>query len=89
MPKGFGYKHLIIPAPPPPTVTTDTDVASIGIKLYVPAVVYNCDPGVTAGVTLLLVALLALVPTEFVAVTMNVYCVPAVNPVTAIVPEPA
>ena len=29
------------------------------------------------------------VPTLFVAVTVNVYAVPVVNPVTVIVPEPA
>jgi hypothetical protein len=61
----------------------------VGIKLYVPAVAYVVELGVTTGVTLLLTALLALAPAEFVAVTVNVYVVPAVNPVTSIVPEPA
>jgi hypothetical protein len=37
----------------------------------------------------LLAALAALVPTAFVAVTVNVYEVPFVKPVTLIVPEPA
>jgi hypothetical protein len=36
----------------------------------------------------LLAALAALFPTEFVATTVNVYAVFAVNPVTVIVPEP-
>jgi hypothetical protein len=36
----------------------------------------------------LLSALYALSPTEFVALTLNVYEVPAVNPVILIVPEP-
>jgi len=38
---------------------------------------------------LLLAALATEVPIEFVAVTVNVYDVAAVNPVTDIVPEPA
>jgi hypothetical protein len=59
------------------------------MKLYEPAVVYNCEPGGATGVALLLIALLALVPTEFVAVMVNVYGVPVVNPDTVIVPEPA
>jgi len=37
----------------------------------------------------LLAALGELVPIEFVAVTVKVYVVPAVRPVTVIVPEPA
>jgi hypothetical protein len=52
-------------------------------------VVYSCCPGVTVVVIELLEALAALVPAEFVAVTVNVYEVTAVNPVTVIVPEPA
>jgi hypothetical protein len=38
---------------------------------------------------LLLAALEAPVPTEFVAATVKVYAVPEVNPVTVIVPDPA
>lgn len=41
------------------------------------------------GVTLLDAALEELVPTELVAVTVNVYAVPVVKPDTVIVPEPA
>jgi len=41
-------------------------------------------PGVVAGVTELLVADAVLVPTAFVAVTVNVYDVPFVSPVTVI-----
>ena len=42
------------------------------------------------SVVILLLAELALeVPIEFVAVTVKVYVVPPVNPVTVIVPEPA
>jgi hypothetical protein len=37
----------------------------------------------------LLAALAALVPAEFVAVTVKVYAVFAVKPLTVIVPEPA
>jgi hypothetical protein len=40
-------------------------------------------------VILLLAALAALVPTEFVAVTVNVYAVLEVSPEIEIVPEPA
>ena len=40
-------------------------------------------------VILLLTPLAALVPTLLVALTVNVYAVPAVKPVTVIVPEPA
>ena len=40
-------------------------------------------------VILLLAPLAALVPTLLVAVTVNVYAVPAVKPATVIVPEPA
>jgi hypothetical protein len=43
----------------------------------------------STGVTLLLAALGALVPAEFVAVTVNVYEVFVVKPVTLIVPDPA
>jgi hypothetical protein len=46
-------------------------------------------PGTVAGVTLLLAALAGPVPTELVAVTVNVYAVPVVSPETVIVPEPA
>jgi hypothetical protein len=41
-------------------------------------------PGNTLGVTLLLELLAALLPAELIAVTVNVYAVPAVNPVTVI-----
>jgi hypothetical protein len=42
----------------------------------------------TVGVTLLLAALAALVPTALVAVTVNVYAVPVVSPETVIGEEP-
>jgi hypothetical protein len=58
-------------------------------QLYEPGVVYICEPIGGGGVTLLLAELAELVPTEFVAVTVNVYAVPIVNPDTVIVPEPA
>jgi hypothetical protein len=46
-------------------------------------------PGTVNGVILLLALLAELVPTLFVAFTVNVYAVPRVNPGTLIVPEPA
>jgi hypothetical protein len=46
-------------------------------------------PGTLADVTLLEAALGALVPAEFVAVTVNVYAVLAAKPLTVTVPEPA
>jgi hypothetical protein len=42
-------------------------------------------PGTVAGVTLLEASDAALVPTAFVAVTVNVYAVPLVRPVTVAV----
>ena len=57
--------------------------------VYVPGVVYCCCPVIGRGVTLLDAALAALVPTELVAVTVNVYAVLVVKPETVIVPEPA
>jgi hypothetical protein len=48
----------------------------------VPAV-YSCAPAVT-GVTELLAELAGLVPAIFVAVTVNVYVVPPINPSTVI-----
>jgi hypothetical protein len=47
------------------------------------------DEGGERVVVALLAALAALVPAEFVAVTVNVYEVPLDNPETVIVPEPA
>ena len=44
--------------------------------------------GVVAGVTLLLALDAVLVPTAFVAVTVNVYAVPFVSPVMVIGDEP-
>jgi hypothetical protein len=62
------------PPPPPPPATTR----------------YSTELGVDAAVVVpLLAALLALLPAAFVAYTVNVYVVPAVNPLTLIVPEPA
>ena len=46
-------------------------------------------PATVNGVAELLAALAALVPTELVAVTVNVYAVPLAKPDTVIVPEPA
>jgi hypothetical protein len=57
--------------------------------VYDPEVVYNCEPFGSNGVILLLALLAELVPTELVAVTVNVYAVPRVNPGTLIVPLPA
>jgi hypothetical protein len=64
----------LLPAPPPPPIaTTDTDVTPVvGIKLYVPEVMYDVELGGATGVTLLLALLAAPVPAEFVAVTVNV-----------------
>ena len=45
-------------------------------------------PGMVAGVTELLALDAVLVPTEFVAVTVNVYAVPLVRPVIVIGDEP-
>ena len=45
-------------------------------------------PGTVAGVTELLVADGLLVPTAFVAVTVNVYATPLVSPMTVIGEEP-
>jgi hypothetical protein len=42
------------------------------------------EPGTPAGITLLDAADAMLVPTAFVAVTVNVYAVPLVRPVTMI-----
>jgi hypothetical protein len=53
----------------------------------VPEVVYVAQ--VATGVTLFDAALAALVPIALVAVTVNVYEVPVVNPDTVMVPEPA
>jgi hypothetical protein len=60
----------------------------VGIKLNVPAVVNDCDPGGATGVTPLLTALFAPAPAAFVAVTVNEYDVPVVNPGIDIKPEP-
>jgi len=46
-------------------------------------------PGTDHVVIELLAAEAALVPTAFVAVTVNVYAVPVVKPETVIVPDPA
>jgi hypothetical protein len=46
-------------------------------------------PGTVVGVAELEAELAALVPRALVAVTVNVYAVPSVKPVTVIVPEPA
>ena len=75
----------VLADPPPPTATTETDVTPAGAtQVYEPTVVYDCDPGGAGVVIELLVALADPVPTEFVAVTVNVYAVPVVNPVTNI-----
>jgi hypothetical protein len=46
-------------------------------------------PGTVVGVAELEAELAVLVPKALVAVTVNVYAVPTVKPVTVIVPEPA
>jgi len=60
----------------------DVEVTTVGVPIVgAPAtVIIETDE---------LAELAALVPAEFVAVTVNVYVVPAVNPVIEIVPEPA
>jgi hypothetical protein len=58
---------------------------------YVPGVAKIVSTNAAVGVTLLEAALAPPVPAPFVAVTVNVYAVPAVNPVTVIgepAPEP-
>jgi len=59
---------------PTPVLDALTDVGALG-SMYV--------------VIELLAAEAALVPTELVALTVNVYAVPVVKPETVIVPEPA
>ena len=61
-------------------------LAVVLLKVTVPIVGAH---GTVVGVILLLEVLAALVPTILVAATVNVYVVPAVNPVTVIVPLPA
>jgi hypothetical protein len=79
----------VLPPPPPPIATAATDVTPLGTtNVYVPGDVYVAH--VTAKVVIeLLAALAALVPTALVAVTVNVYAVFAVKPLTVMVPEPA
>jgi hypothetical protein len=49
----------------------------------VPAVVYaSCPTTTTIGVALLLAALGTLLPNAFVAITVNVYAVPLLKPLT-------
>jgi hypothetical protein len=58
------------------------------IHEYVPGV-RNAVLQLEKGVTLFEAALAGPVPITLVAVTVNVYAVPIVKPVTVIVPEPA
>jgi uncharacterized protein (DUF302 family) len=51
--------------------------------------VYVCEPVAAEVVILLDAELLALLPAEFVAYTVNVYEVLGLSPETVIVPEPA
>jgi hypothetical protein len=61
------------PAAPPPTANAEIEVTPAGtIKVYEPGVVYSTCPVTAFVVMLLLAALAAPVPTELVAVTVNV-----------------
>jgi hypothetical protein len=70
--------------PPPPTTTAEILVTPDGAtQEKVPAVVYaSCPVTGSTGVTLLLAALGTLLPNAFVAITVNVYAVPLVSPLT-------
>jgi hypothetical protein len=84
------WQHVVAraPLPPAPTTTTDIEVTPVGAtQEKLPEVVK--DSLVGAGVTLLDGALAGPSPTALVALTVNVYAVPFVNPETVIVPEPA
>ena len=71
------------PAPPPPAESPPPPPPPATIK-------YSTAVGATPDVVIeLLAALGALVPIALVAVTVKVYDVEAVRPVTVIVPEPA
>ena len=64
---------VIPPRPPEPTATTATEVTPVGATHeYEPEVIYAFYPGVTPVVTELLAELSTLLPTEFVARTVNV-----------------
>lgn len=70
------------PRPPPPTATTATLVTPAGAtQLYVPAVVKVAHVSKTA-VILLDAALQGPVPAPLVALTLKVYEVPLVRPLT-------
>jgi hypothetical protein len=72
------------PLPPPPTATTLTLVTPDGaVHEVVPAEVKLTCPGI---VNELLGELEALLPTLFVAYTVNVYALPEVKPLIVIVP---
>ena len=75
-------------AAPPllPGAVNVTTAAEVPDNVAVPIV---GAPGAVNGVILLLAELDALAPTALVAVTVNVYAVPRVNPGTLIVPDPA
>ena len=75
----------VIAEPPLDPGALNVIVASPFPRVAVPIV---GAPGVVAGVTELLVPEETLVPCAFVAVTVNVYVVPFVKPVTVIGDEP-
>jgi hypothetical protein len=78
-------RYPVPPPPPPPTATADALVTPAGAtQLYVPGVVYVAHVTGTAGVTLLDAALHGPVPEALVALTLKVYAVPFVRPLTVI-----
>jgi hypothetical protein len=81
-----------LPAPPPPPITkTETEVTPAGTnQLYEPAVVYDCELAAILVVILLDAALDGPVPPGVAPLTVNVYEVLAVKPLTVIgdVPVP-
>jgi hypothetical protein len=73
---------LLLPPPPPPTTTTATLVTPVGAtQLYVPGIVYAAHVA-CAAVILLDAALQAPAPAALAALTLKVYAVPRVRPVT-------
>jgi hypothetical protein len=67
------HPNPLEPPPPPPTATTETLVTPAGAtQENVPEDVNACCPVTAVVVIELLAALAALVPAEFVAVTVNV-----------------
>jgi hypothetical protein len=79
----------IFPPPPTPIASTDTDVTPVGATHeYVPGVKNVVSTPSEVGVMLFEAALAGPVPIALVAVTVNVYAVLTVKPLTVTVPEP-